>query len=122
MIVAGLGFRSMATTASLRDALAQVAGAPDALATAADKANAPALLALSQETGLPIIAVADLTGQPIQTHSARVAALRGTGSVAESAALAAAGPNARLIAPRVTSADRMATAALASSLPERITP
>lgn len=122
MIVAGLGFRKAATVASLRDALARAGGAPDALATAADKAEAPALQALSRETRLPVIAVPDLTGQPTATNSARVAALKGTGSVAEAAALAAAGPDARLIAPRVISADRMATAALAQSHSERITP
>jgi cobalt-precorrin 5A hydrolase len=117
MIVAGLGFRSKASTASLRDALTRAGGNPDALATAAEKAAAPALQALSRETNLPIIAVADLTGQPTATNSPRVAALKGTGSVAEAAALAAAGPDARLIAPRVISADRMATAALATSHP-----
>ena len=40
------------------------------------------------------------------------------GSVAEAAALAAAGPGARLLAPRMISADRMASCALAMSLPE----
>ena len=103
-------------------AVAEAATSGVALATAADKADAPALQALSRETRLPVIAVADLSGQPTATHSPRVAALKGTGSVAEAAALAAAGAGARLIAPRVISADRMATAALAQGPSERITP
>ncbi|NNK15876.1 MAG: precorrin methylase, partial [Sulfitobacter sp.] len=37
------------------------------------------------------------------------------GSLAEAAALAAAGPNARLVAARVVSGDGMATAAIAES-------
>lgn len=116
MIVAGLGFRSAAAAASLRDALARAGdGEVAALATAADKAGAAAIVDLAAELGLPVIAVApaDLAAQPVATRSPRVAALRGTGSVAEAAALAAAGPGARLLGPRAVSGDGMATAALA---------
>ena len=65
--------------------------------------------------GLPVHAVTPdaLAAQTCITHSPRVQALYGTGSVAEAAALAAAGPGARLLAPRAQSADGMATAAIA---------
>jgi cobalt-precorrin 5A hydrolase len=47
------------------------------------------------------------------TQSARVRERFGTGSVAEASALAAAGPGARLLGPRVISGDGLATAAIA---------
>lgn len=120
MIVAGFGFRSETTLAALQDALAR-AGGPDGvtqLATLA--AKAPGLAPLGQVLGLPVVALLPeaLHGQPTLTRSDRVEGLHGTGSVAEAAALAAAGPGARLLAPRVVSQDGTATAALA----ERITP
>ncbi len=120
MIVAGLGFRKDADITSLRNALALVGGdAAQALATAEDKAGAAVILALAAEKNLPLHAIplADLKTQITQTHSTRVAALYGTGSLAEAAALACAGPNARLLGPRVTSQDGKATAALAERSP-----
>ena len=57
--------------------------------------------------------VAALTAQATSTQSPASRASRGTGSVAEAAALAAAGPGARLLSPRVISADGRATCALA---------
>lgn len=117
MIAAGFGFRGAATEASLRDALARAAGgrAVACLAAPADKACAPCLQALARSLGLPLEPVSPerLRGVPTATRSARIAATRGTGSVAEAAALAAAGPGARLLAPRAISQDRMATCALA---------
>ncbi|MEI4232951.1 cobalamin biosynthesis protein [Roseovarius sp. D22-M7] len=121
MIAAGFGFRAAATTASLRDALdlarARTGAGPTlvALATAADKAGAAPLCALAQALGLPIHAVdtARLTAQHTPTRSHASQAAHGTGSVAEAAALAAAGPEARIVAPRVISGDGMATCALA---------
>ncbi|MEH6774853.1 MAG: cobalamin biosynthesis protein [Cereibacter changlensis] len=115
MRVAGIGFNSRATGASIRDALAQAGGA-EALATAETKAAALRGLA----PGLPVRGIApdDLARQPVLTRSARVAALHGTGSLAEAAALAAAGPGARLLGPRVTSADGRATAAIAEGRDE----
>ena len=126
MIVAGFGFRGQATEASLRDALAQVmakvmgggaAGdAVGALATAADKADATCIISLAQGLSLPILAVAEpqLQWASPQTHSPHSLNARGTGSVAEAAALAAAGPGARLLGVRAISGDRLATAALAT--------
>jgi cobalt-precorrin 5A hydrolase len=117
MKVAGFGFRSAATEASLADALARAGGAAgvSALATAADKAGHPALAGLAHRLGLPVraVALADLAGG---TPAARVPARYGAQSLAEAAALAAAGPGAALAGPRAVSADRMATAALAESL------
>jgi cobalt-precorrin 5A hydrolase len=115
--VAGFGFRAAATTAALQDALA-AAGGPQgltALATAAEKADAPALLALAQALALPVRGIGPeaLEAQTTTTRSPRIETRLGTGSLAEAAALAAAGPGARLTGPRVVSQDRTATAAIA---------
>ena len=117
MIVAGFGFRAAARVESLRDALDR-AGAPEVpglLATAADKAEAAVFRSFTEETGVPVrpVPAAELGRQATATGSAASRAARGTGSVAEAAALAAAGPGARLLGPRVISSDRMATCALA---------
>lgn len=117
MKIAGLGFKKDVTLTSLREALL-AAGGPDgltAIATVSDKADAAALKQLARECGVPIKAVpADvLAGVETPTQAERVAERFGTGSVAEAAALAAAGPRARLIATRVVSQDRSATAAIA---------
>ena len=118
MIVAGFGFRSGTTLAALQDALAR-AGGPGGvthLATAAAKAGG--LEQLAEALGLPVVAVPSeaLQAQPVLTHSERVDALFGTGSLAEAAALAAAGPGARLWGPRVVSANGQATAAIAEGV------
>lgn len=139
--VAGFGFRRGATVASLRDALAQaMAAAPPwpraatvtsplplpplvLLAAPQDKADAPCLRALAYELGLPVHAVdaAVLNVTPTLTDSAKVRALRGSGSTAEAAAWAAAsvhgGPGAILLHPRAVSADRLATCAIAVAIP-----
>ncbi len=120
MIVAGLGFRKDAGIDSLRDALARIGGhAAQALATAADKADAAVIQALAAERNLPLHAISleNLRNQLTLTQSARVQARYNTGSLAEAAALAAAGPGARLLGARVTSQDGMATAALAERSP-----
>lgn len=129
-----MGFRSAATLADLRAALRLAenrAGPAQALATAADKADAPALLALAAERGLPIIAVA-VAGRATPTQSPASLAARGTGSVAEAAALeaalgaaaldtapdtapGAARPGARLLMPRLVAG--AATCAMAESGP-----
>ena len=84
MRVAGFGFRQGTGLESFRAALA--GQRVDAVATLDSKAGALQVL------GLPVIAVtrAQLLAHA-QPGSARVMALYGTGSVAESAALAAAG-------------------------------
>ncbi|MFC2969091.1 cobalamin biosynthesis protein [Acidimangrovimonas pyrenivorans] len=119
MIVAGIGFRAEAPLAALQEALqealARAGGAVQALATEAGKARAPQAVALARALDLPLIAIAaeELARQETPSRSPRVAARFGTGSLAEAAALAGAGPGARLRGPRVVSADGMATAAIA---------
>ncbi|MFN7222622.1 MAG: cobalamin biosynthesis protein [Paracoccaceae bacterium] len=115
MKIAGIGFRTGAPLASLRDALAQVealGGIADALATPQSKADDPPLRALAAERGLRVFAVR-VAGILTPTQSARVLALHGTGSVAEAAALAAAGPVAKITVARVVASDAMATCAMA---------
>ncbi len=118
MIVAGFGFRAAATSDSLRDALARAAGERQVTAFAApeDKARAACLSELAGEMSVSVRAIAadDLSSQQTPTEAPRVRAARGTGSVAEAAALAAAGPGARLLAPRSISVDRLATCAIAT--------
>lgn len=129
MMVAGFGFRSGATPASLRDALARATAALQPavpvqsialLATAQDKADAACLRALADELGLPVCAVevARMNATTTLTDHATVRVLRGSGSTAEAAALAAAlmhgGPGVALLHPRVVSTDRLATCAVAA--------
>lgn len=117
MKVAGLGFRKDVTLASLREALLAAGGGEGlaAVATVSDKADADVLKQLALEYGLAIRAVpADVIANVhTPTQSKAVMEQFGTGSIAEAAALAAAGPRARLIATRVISQDRTATAAIA---------
>lgn len=114
MIVAGFGFRTDATTASLEAAL-RATGAHPVTALATLSSKAAQLAPLAQRLNLPLIAIDALTGIATPTQSPASLAAHGTGSVAEAAALAAAGLNARLIAPRILSPDRLATCALAES-------
>jgi len=117
MKVAGLGFRREANIDSLREALVAAGGARglDALATASDKADAPVLISLARELGLTIKAIPaeKLAGIETPTRSERIETLRGVGSLAEAAALAAAGRHARLVSTRIVSRDKTATAAIA---------
>lgn len=117
MIVAGLGFRAGAGLESLRAALglANEGTGPDLLATAAGKEHSTALRTLADEMGLEIHPVTPerLTAQTTLTQTPVSLATHGIGSVAEAAALAAAGLGARLIATRQISPDRMATCAIA---------
>ena len=117
MKVAGLGFKRDVTLASLREALL-AAGGPEglaAVATVSDKAETAVLKSLAREFNVPIKAVPAeiLAGITTSTQSVLIKAKFGTGSIAEAAALAAAGPHARLISTRAVSRDRTATAAIA---------
>jgi cobalt-precorrin 5A hydrolase len=117
MRVAGFGFRKEATIEALREALVAAGGAQglDALATATDKSDAAVIVALARELGLTIRPVPTevLSRVETATHSARVETMFGTGSLAEAAALAAAGRRARLVSARTISRDKTATAAIA---------
>lgn len=115
MIVAGFGFRSKTTLAALQDALSRAGGPAGVTHLATTAAKATGLEPLGRQLGLPVVALAPemLHGTTTLSRSDRVEALHGTGSVAEAAALAAAGPGARLRGPRAVSADGTATAAIA---------
>lgn len=116
MIVAGFGFRKTATLASLLNAYDKARGAQQAalIATPAGKAG-PIWADWVALTGIPaqLIEEAALQAQETLTVSQAAQAAYATGSVAEASALAAAGANAQLMAPRVISDDRAATCALA---------
>lgn len=120
MKVAGLGFRAAADIDALRDALIAAGGSAglDALATIVDKAEAAAIVALARELGLPVKAISNdaLADITTPTHSDRIDAMFGVGSLAEAVALAAAGTGARLVAPRAISSNGMATAAIAEGV------
>ncbi|WP_348642012.1 cobalamin biosynthesis protein [Methylobacterium sp. WL69] len=120
--VAGIGFRH-ATSADEILALVRLAlatrGVPlGCLATPADRADEPAIRAVAATLGVPLLGVSAeamiAVDDRIVTRSARIAATRGVGSVAEAAALAGAGVGADLILPRIASAG--ATCALALRL------
>jgi cobalt-precorrin 5A hydrolase len=119
MKVAGFGFRSAVSAGSLAEALALAGGASGltALATAQDKVAG--LQAFADGIGLPVIGLSRDALENVITHtqSARVRVQFGTGSLAEAAALAAAGPGARLKGKRSQSSDGAATCAIAEGAP-----
>lgn len=122
--VAGLGFRAHTTSEALQNVLEQAlraaaSGQPvplvlRALATAEDKCSHPAFVQLAIERGLPVqsVPLALLAAQDLPP-SEHVPARYGGHSLAEAAALAAAGQGAVLAVPRLISADGSATAAIA---------
>jgi cobalt-precorrin 5A hydrolase len=115
MIVAGFGMRADVTEASLQDALDQTGYAPDAIATVADKAEFDAFQAFARTRKLPIQTLSQDSIDQAQTQTQSQVSLqhRGTGSVAEAAALMAAGTGATLLSTRKISNDRLATCAIA---------
>lgn len=119
--VAGFGFRKGASADSLIAALEAAGGGADltAVATVADKADAPAFQALAEHLDLPInaVPVEALAQAAVATQSEKSKAMYGTGSLSEAVALIAAGPNARLLSARAISADTMATCAIAEAAP-----
>jgi cobalt-precorrin 5A hydrolase len=124
MIVAGIGCRKGASAreigAAISAALARAGLGRDALgllAAPAMKGGEPGIAAAATDLGVPLVLVAqadlEAAGARTATRSARVVALMGVPSAAEAAALAAGGPAARLLAPRI--AVGPATCALAQS-------
>ena len=112
VIVAGIGCRKGATQAQIEVALnaaLERAGRPlakiDLIATSARKRGEAgiAAAALARKLPMKIVNQADLEAASARgtTWSQRVLALAGVPSVAEAAALAAAGPRAQLILPRI---------------------
>lgn len=127
MRVIGFGLRPSASRDALEHVLAsaldkigfreRLSAVPDALATLSKRADHPAFQALAQAHGLPVIAVEEtaVAGIKTHTHSARIEALFGTGSIAEATALLAAGDGARIIVSRIVSPDGTASAAVAET-------
>lgn len=119
MIVAAFGYRTGAQADSLSAALGLAgAGHPPVTALASPADKTALLVALAETLGIPLIVISPsaLRATPTPTQSPASLAARGAGSVAEAAALAAAGPGARLIAQRHISPDRMASCAIAERL------
>jgi cobalt-precorrin 5A hydrolase len=123
MIVAGVGFSSKCGGEELADlvrrAQATAGLAATALAAPDWKTGAACLMAAARILSLPILAVewtrlAAADGDGV-TESSFSRAAAGVGSVAEAAALAAAGPRARLALSRIASAH--ATCALSQGDP-----
>lgn len=121
-VVIGLGFRAAAPQASIAEVIdaatdAAAPARPTLLATPTDKSAYPPLIAAAEAAALPCLAIDEQALQQaaprIVTHSGQVFRARGVGSVCEAAALAAAGPTARLAVSRLLSRDRQATAAVA---------
>ena len=124
MIVAGIGFRRSVEAdeivALVEQAMERAALARDALiklATIEVLSTLPAFTEAARRldaVATPVAQTALLATAPhVRTQSARSIAAHGVGSVAEAAALAAAGPHPRLMLERITSAS--ATCALARS-------
>jgi cobalt-precorrin 5A hydrolase len=104
----------------LRDALLRAIGdgpPVQVLATESSKSQATVFRDLAAALSIPGIGISasDLAEIITPTQSQRILDRFGTGSLAEAAALAAAGPQARLVAVRVVSGDTMATAAIAEN-------
>jgi cobalt-precorrin 5A hydrolase len=124
MIVAGVGFRrgvaAEEIVALIEQALERTALARNALsrlATIEALASLPAFTEAARRldvVAIPVAQAALLAAAPhVRTQSARSIAAHGVGSVAEAAALAAAGPRPHLILERIASGS--ATCALARS-------
>jgi len=113
MMVAGIGCRSGATADAVSDAIAAALRRYDvdvaqinALATDADKSTEEGIVVAARSLAIPLVFVGlsemDRVSGDALTVSPRVMALKGVPSIAETAALAAAGRCARLLGPRVT--------------------
>jgi cobalt-precorrin 5A hydrolase len=124
MIVAGIGCRRGAAApdieAAIRAALARAGiAAADlkAIATGSAKAAEMGIAAAAAQLGIKVMLIPDdqlkAAGMRVATRSDRVLALTGVPSLAEAAALAAAGPSSHLIASRLVVG--AATCALARS-------
>jgi cobalt-precorrin 5A hydrolase len=122
MIVAGIGCRRAVSASAIvtlaRDAAERIAVRLDLLAAPEFRREEAGVAEAASTLGLPIrwIAHAALKGEQGRclTRSARAEAEVGLASVAEAAALAAAGPGSRLILPRIASGG--VTLALAEGL------
>jgi len=125
VIVAGIGCRKGVAAGAIEAAIAAAlahcglaARALSLIATSAAKGDEVGIAAAASALGVPLVVVPqtalEAAGERTTTKSERVLLRTGVPSLAEAAALAAAGPTARLIAPRV--AVGPATCALAETV------
>ncbi len=123
-LVVGLGLRAGTPEADILAcldealALAGLSGeATPRLATLASRMAEPGLAAAAASRAAELVGVPDEALKGFEAHcatrSTRIASLYGVGSVAEAAALAAAGPGGTLLQPRIATA--RVTCALARS-------
>lgn len=121
-LVAGIGFRRNTGSDEIAALITRALGqagydgtALAAVATAADRAGEPAIAEAAAGFGLSPwpVGPTDLEASDarVVTRSTRIETLRRVGSLAEAAALAVAGPESRLVLPRIASGG--ATCALA---------
>lgn len=112
-IVAGIGLRSGASETDILACLDQTLAAAgmeaaQRFATLASRFAEPGLVAAARSRNAELVAIPDEALKGFEascaTRSTRIASLYGVGSVAEAAALAAAGPGAELIQPRIATA------------------
>ena len=117
MRAVGLGFRAAANLEGVQDLFLRMQVMPPlTLAVPAFRQTHPVVADL-QAAGFKLVPIPEamLLCVSTPTRSPRILARFGTGSLAEACAIIAAGPGARLVEPRVISADRCVTAALAQS-------
>lgn len=123
-LIAGIGLRPGTNEAEilacLDEALASAELSADAVqrfATLASRFNEPGIVSAARSRNAELVAIPDEALKGFEaacaTRSTRIASLYGVGSVAEAAALAAAGPGGELIQPRIATA--RVTCALARS-------
>jgi cobalt-precorrin 5A hydrolase len=127
MIVAGIGCRRQASADVIEDAIDRALAACGrrrdelaVLATAAEKGVEPGLRAVAERLSLCLILVSEAemrraSGAAL-TVSERVVRLKGVPSVAETAALAAAGAGARLLGPKVSNAQASCAIAIGGDI------
>jgi cobalt-precorrin 5A hydrolase len=113
LIVVGIGCRKGATEKEIEAAIqaalkeaGQPHGAIGLIATSDGKGGEPGMVAAAAARRLRLVLVGpaelEAAGSRTQSSSPLVKALAGVPSVAEAAALAAGGPNAKLILPRIS--------------------
>jgi cobalt-precorrin 5A hydrolase len=131
MIAAGIGCKRGAPACDIEGAIRaallrtdMTVDALNAIATIEAKSAEAGIRAAARALGIAVVIVPErellAAGARVETQSERVLALAGVGSVAEAAALAAAGPSATLIATRIIVG--AATCALAASPSPRAGP
>ena len=125
MICAGFGMNSAVTAEELSALLAQAPAPPDRIAVLRTKQTLQGFQTFASLCPIKVIALdeAEIVGEQVLTHSERVFARFGTGSVAEALALVGTRQSiktpaqAQLLGPRLISAGGRATLALAASIP-----